>query len=336
MARFGWRNQDFVIRFDPKTEDKKVFGTRVIESMFINRNKAKKPNIIFIGADSGEGKSIAALAFYCEFMKAKGLDPLEFIDDCNVYSPLEYPKKLEAMLDVKGEINKDNKRLKKVNILIIHEAREAIRAKNWQEFANQAISDVNAMSRSIKPMTIVIISQFIRDIDSKIRYTLTHYARISRPRGKKSKMYLQLVWKDDRDIMKPLLRLRRIYGTYIEPSGRRVAFSPSFFTITMPDQEIINKFEKSDKDAKHRLIHGKMQRLIENLEKEYGDKEFTKIEAMVKYYSEHQDQIPSIGKVIKKRWRLNKSAKEMHDLTNMEAKVFEERFEKKIKEIQAI
>ena len=56
---------------------------------------------------------------------------------------LKYIRK--ALCDINDslqELNED-KRLRKVNVIAMHEAREIISSKNWRSFLAQAVSDVN-------------------------------------------------------------------------------------------------------------------------------------------------------------------------------------------------
>lgn len=173
---------DFVVRYNPKQDSHEDIVKRILFSIIIKRLKHNKPAVTFIGADSGEGKSWSVLTLMEWLFEIQGLDPVKYIKECNVCTPLEYGEKLDNLLH--------NKDLKKVNLIAIHEAREIVKAKLWHSFVAQSVADINALSRSIKRLAIFIVSQFIRDITNDIRYTLNYYMTIRRPLGKKARFLI--------------------------------------------------------------------------------------------------------------------------------------------------
>src|SRR3990172_1749681 len=112
---------------------------RILYSLIVKRIKHKKPCVIFISGDSGEGKSWSGISLQDIILETQGINLAEYFTDVNIFTPLEYPKKLDRLLY--------NKELKKVNVICLHEAREVIRAKDWRSFLTQSIADVNALSR---------------------------------------------------------------------------------------------------------------------------------------------------------------------------------------------
>ena len=143
---------DFVIRHDFATETPEALSKKILLSVIIGRLKHKKPAVIFFSGDSGEGKSYSALRFQEVLLELQGLDIMDYFDVCNVMVPLEYPDKLSKILY--------DKKYKKINVICMHEAREIVRAKNWQSFLTQAIADVNAMSRAMK-IAVFILSIYL-------------------------------------------------------------------------------------------------------------------------------------------------------------------------------
>jgi len=139
---------DFAVRYDPESTTGIELTKKVLFSIIVRRMMYKKPSILFFAGKSGEGKSHSAVRIQQLLLELWGLDIREFINDINVFTPLEYPQKLNNILY--------DKRLKKVKIICIHEAREIIRAKDWHSFLATSIGDVNAMSRAIKRLCIMI------------------------------------------------------------------------------------------------------------------------------------------------------------------------------------
>lgn len=315
---------DFVVNFDPAKDNKEDLFERIMYSVFVRRLKANKPAVVFIGGDSGEGKSYSGLRFQEIFLRVQNLAIKKYLEDINVFTPLEYPKKLEKLLF--------DKKLKKVNIICIHEAREVIKAKRWQSFLTQAIADINAMSRTIKRLCIIIISQFIRDITNDMRYTLSHYCIVRRPRGQLARLYIWVLWKDDRDLQKPMLRKRKLAGYLKYPNGKYRKFIPQYFELRRPEKAVRDVFDEADKKSKSMIIRRKMEKLINEMEADVGIGS-QKVEAMVEYYTKNQESIAAIGKRSGDKWKMNKTFTEIHDMTRTEKTEFEERMTMKLKKM---
>lgn len=313
---------DFVVNYDPEKDTSEDITKRILYSVIIKRIKHKKPVVLFVGADSGEGKSMSALRLQELLCEIQGIDHKKYMEIMNVFTPLEYPKKLDKLLY--------DKEYKEANIITMHEAREVVKAKNWQSFLTQSIADVNAMSRSVKRLITIIISQFIRDITTDIRYTLNFYCTISRPKGKKARLYLHVMWKDDKDLEKPKLRKRKLSGYLKLPDGRYKRFVPQYFEMNLPDKETVTKFEELDKKAKAGIIRRKLDKLIDEMKADIGE-ESEKVNAMVSHYIRHPEQISTIGKRFRGSWRMKKEAREMHNLNREEAKIFEQMMSRELK-----
>lgn len=324
---------DFVVRYYPSKDTPEDLTKKILYSIIIKRLKAKKPTVCFLGGDSGEGKSYAAIRLMEILLDVQGLDIKEYINDINVYVPIQYPEKIDALLNINK--SKENERLKKVNVLCMHEAREVVKAKNWYSFINIAISDVNAMSRSIKRLAIFIISQFIRDISNDIRYTLNYYMIVRRPKGKKARLYINVLWKDDRDLEKPKLRKRKLSGYLVYPSGRYRRFVPQYLELSKPSKEIIEIFEREDKEAKISIIRRKIDKLIKEMSIDM-DLKNTKIKSMIDFYSTNTENLSLIGQKYGNKWRVKPEIRKMHDLTKKEMKDFEILLNRKLREIGVI
>lgn len=318
--------RDFVVKYDPEKDTQSDLAKRILYSLYIRRIKANFPCVTFISGGSGSGKSTSgALKLMQVLLEMQGIDIRDYLDAVNVYIPLEYPEKLDALL-----YDKD---LKKINVIAIHEAREAMKAKNWNSFINQSIADINAMSRSIKRLMTFIVSQFIRDIDASMRYTLDFYIKVHRGKDRKdknAKLEINIIWKDDRDLDKPKLRKRRIQGYLVLPDGTYRRFMPKFLSVNLPDKDILEKFDSADTEAKSKITKNKINRLIDEMKSEIPDDD--KIIKMVDYYTKDIDTIASIGKRNKKGFKVKPEIRDMHNLSREETKNFEEKLLLKIKE----
>ena len=314
---------DFVVRYNPEVDTSEELTKKILFSIIIKRLKAHKPAVIFLGGDSGEGKSLGSLRLQELLLEVQGLSLKDYLTDINVFTPLEYPQKLDNLLF--------KKELKKINIICMHEAREIVKAKLWYTFLNQSIGDINAMSRSIKRLCIIVISQFIRDISSDIRYTLNYYMIVRRPKGKAARIYMNVLWKDDRDLEKPKLRKRKLSGYLVYPDGRYRRYVPEYLEVRKPDKEIVKRIEILDKEAKIGIIRRKTDKLIREMKEDIGQ-ENVKVDTMVKWYLEHKENLSIIGKKQKGKWIVKKQFKEMHDLSQGETHDFEVKLNQELRE----
>jgi hypothetical protein len=311
MAHF-----DFIIKFDPEKESITDLGQQIIISLIVNKLKQKKPVRIFIGGDSSEGKSYTALKLQYIILKHYGLDYKDYINDMNIYTPLEYPTKIDALLN--------DERLRNINVVTLHEAREVIPAKMWQDFVTQAVAFVNATSRAIKPTCTIIVSQFIRDVTVDIRYTLNYYCICKRPSHQRARFYINVIYKDDYDLDHPRIAKRKLRGLLIDPKGRHTIYRPDYLEVERPEKEVCEAFDKADYDAKKGMIDNKLKKLMERLKMEYGQ-ESAKVTAMVEWYSNNMDRLSWIGKQTKKGFVVSRDVIRMHDLNNDQYKEFQKK-----------
>jgi len=312
---------DFIIDYNP---DPKVMGKQIITNITVNRLRANKPCIIFIGGDSGEGKSCAGLKIISAVNDYYGIDSLETLNDTVVYLPIQYLTKLDNVLFWK---RKDRRDLKDLHVLMIDEAREVVRARDWYTFLNRAISDCNAMSRKIKPMVLIVVSQFIKDIDSAIRYTLTFYAECMRPLTGRTRVNFERIWKNTYDLERPRLCKRPLVG-YIKYEHTQSKFYPRF-EANMPDRELFKKYDEENFRAKSTILRKRIEETIHKMNRDIGTV-FNKVEDLVKYYSTNPGQLQLIIDPRYKKFRIRKEFKDMHEITRTEQIEFEKRLHEKL------
>jgi len=305
---------DFAIKYDPDKDTSEDIAKKIIYAIIVKRLKAHKPAICFIAGDSGEGKSYSGIRLQQLILEAQGIDIKDYFNEINVYTPLEYSQKIDKLLF--------DPSLKKVNVICMHEAREVIKAKLWHSFVTQSVADINAMSRQIKRLCIIIISQFIRDITNDVRYTLNYYMKVRRPKGKRARLYIYVMWKDDRDLEKPKLRKRKLSGYLVYPNGRWQRFVPQYLELSKPDKELIDIFEKNDSEAKTGIIRDKLARLLKEMELDIG-KQSKKVSALVEFHLKNIDSLDTIGKRWKGKWIIRKEVKDMYGLNESEVNKFQ-------------
>lgn len=313
---------DFVIDYN---SDSKIMGKQILKNITVNRLRANKPCIIFIGGDSGEGKSSMGLKIVDAVNESYGVNTVDVLDDCVVYLPVEYLRKLDNCLHWKRYKRKD---LKNLHVLMIDEAREVVHARDWFTFINRAIADCNAMSRRIKPLVLIVISQFIKDIDSSIRYTLSFYVECQRPLTGRTNVSFERIWKNTYDLERPRLCKRPLVG-WIVNNGSRSKFYPRF-EANMPSREIWKKYDEANFNAKSKILRKRIEETINKMEKDVNI--FDKVQSLVDYYIKNPDQLTMIIDPHYKKFRLRKEFKDMHDITNVEVTEFRNRMEVALRE----
>jgi len=318
---------DFIIDYD---DDPRIMGMQILQNITVNRLRANKPCILFIGGDSGEGKSCFGLKVLDAVNKSYGVDSYEMLNDSVVYLPIQYLTKLDNCLFYK----KNNRlELKDLHVLMIDEAREVVRARDWYTFLNRAISDCNAMSRKIKPMVLIVISQFIKDIDSAIRYTLTYYAECVRPLTGKTRVSIERIWKNTYDLERPRLCKRPLVG-YIKYENTQSKFYPRF-EANMPEKKLFEKYDAENFRAKSTILRKRIEETINKMNKDIGSV-YDKVEGLVKFYTENPSQLTMIVDPRYKKFRIKKEFRDMHEITRTEQIEFEKRLYQKLTEMGLI
>jgi len=309
---------DFVV---PHSDDKIELSRKILANIFLNRLRAKKPTVCVLVGDSGEGKSYTGLKIAEIVCEEQGIEFLPYLDNIVISTPLEYATKINNLLF--------NKELKKINIVMLDEAREIIKAKLWYDFITQAIADINAMSRGVKPLIVLIITQYLGDITKDVRRTMTYYGVCNRPLFKSTQFRLYRVWKDDTDIENPKLRKRRLCG-YVVKGTFRYKIKPTF-TVHLPDKEIVKRYEELQFNAKAKIIRRKLELMLSKLQAEMKGL-FDKVEAMVNWYVEHPESLNLILERKRGKVRIKKEVQKMHDLSTTELKEFEKLLLEKLAE----
>lgn len=309
---------DFIIREEELLNDEKL-GHVILDRLVLKRLKHNKPCVIILVGDSGEGKSLTSLKFgevFCARQKLGPYDP--YVNKTVVYTPLEYPHKLKAILEEPA--------LKDINWIILDEAREVVNASQWNSFINHAIADINATSRGIKPICIIVVVQYLKDLDVRIRRTANYYGSCLRPMGHKVRLKLTRLWKDDSDIEAPRLRRRMVRG-FIVKDGHYNPIAPKIFTISRVTKSVEEIYEYNSKIAKKRMIGHKLNELMKELEREYGGRS-TKIEAAVEFFHKNFE---TVTERVKGKIKVKKNLTSLLDFDKKEMQDFEDLLVKRLK-----
>jgi len=328
---------DFCIRYNPfKGEGEEQITEKLLYTLVIKRVKANKPTVWFIGGDSGEGKSSTALTIQNALCKSMGISLYDTLEYMNIMHPKEYADKLQNLLFSKDPT------IKKLRFFCLHEARTIVSASDWNTKLSKLIANVNAMSRAIKPLCMIIISQFIKDITTSVRYTLTYYSTITRPlTGGYGNLRIYRLYKDDRDLEKPKIKKRFLQGYILkakvenpdnmkESDWERKWVILKSIKLHRPPKDVYDKFIGLDVAGKSSQIVKEMEEMSERFKIESGD-ENTKIDKIAEHYTVDINTLSSASKKIRGNWRIKPNVRDMHNLTKKDTVLLESKINDLVK-----
>ncbi|MFW6121619.1 MAG: hypothetical protein ACOC80_12070 [Petrotogales bacterium] len=324
---------DFVV---PNFDDPKEIGVKICEQLFVKRIEKKKPTVILCTGDSGEGKSYTALKILEIVNNYFGVKTEDHMENQIIYTPLEYSKKMNAILH-----DKDKRKLK---CLILDEARELVSSHLWYTFVNQAIADVNALHRTVKPLVFVVVVQFIKDIDPSTRRTIQFYMNCQRPMNEKHvTVRMHRLWKDERDIDNPRIKKRKIRGYLYNGDNQTkptkyMKFVPTRMQITLPEKIVYKQYEKINFERKSEILARKLDRLLHEIEKEAGVKS-TRVTDVVNWFMDHPESADMIQRRVggkTPKCKMKPEFKRMFNLNNTEAADFEKALYQRLKATELV
>lgn len=308
----------------PECNTQEELGNTLIEHLTVNRIKAKKPCFLYLTGESGEGKSYTGLAIEKIICEAYDLDYYEMMNPAIVYMPVEYSMKLRGILYARE--------LKHLHVIMIDEARDLLSSKTWYDFINRTINDINNQHRGVKPLVVIVISQDLGDIDYATRKTIQYRGKCFRPIGKNAVLRLKRFWKDEHDISNVKLRERRLKG-FLNHDGKTHNVYIGDIRVRLPPKNIRSEYDKNSFTKKSEVLRRKIELIEKRIQKEmYG--KYDKVEMLIKYYSKYpqwEDLLFTSPNSLKNP-RLRTDFKNLHDLTESEAKDFESRIVERLME----
>lgn len=302
---------DFIVEWQGNEEDT---IKEILARMFLTPIRYDFPNVVLISGKSGHGKSLSVLKFLEYLFEKKKLHLRDYVKDIVVMNPLQYTEKLDAVLY--------EDRLKKVFCLQLDDARMVVGAENWASFINTAISHVNAISRSIKPLLLLVITQSIKDIDTKTRRTLDWELKCQRSRYDYVKIVPYKFWMDDTDPERPRLRRRRVKGV-IREDHRNNTVLPIIKVKKLKDEEVIKKYDEVMLEGKKKFLDSLMGNMLEKIKKDMSKNDFTRVNEMIEYFKKNPDNLKEYGEFKRKKWRLSKEGLKLLKFGASEKREFE-------------
>jgi len=243
------------------------------EELFIYEKMVKpalqdKITIVFVEGKSGSGKSSAMvlLQLYTEmvFQRITGIRYKYDVINQNVFTPQEYYHKLKWWIE--------NPHL----TFGVDELRFLLPKHKWQSLIVQSIGEINETIRAVKSENmkkltgqryagvIFYNSQSLTDVTKDVRKTVDIDIYLTREEVVKARIYE--FWSERYNIEKPVLRPRKV----VLKIGRlKLTPSPESM-LSRPPSFIFKKFLKASVEAKAAIFRKKREKIIKELEKEYG------------------------------------------------------------------
>ncbi len=302
---------------------------RILDYALLERIRCKKQTVIVLTGDPGEAKSSMAQALTEKLLALSNVTYAPFVNDVTVYTPFEFPDKEKNLLE-KPE-------LKKVNIMILDEARLVVKAKNWQDFLNKAISDIFALQRRVKQLLLIVVTQDLDDIDKDVRRLVTYWGECYRPLHGPAELYISRFYKDTRKPSKIELKKRKLRGIIEMPNGRTKKDYPSKFIFKMPSKEVWDTYDRENFKSKGAVIKKKLSEMLEKIKKDIGFEEKTRSQILLDYYLKpqtYQELMFHFRKTNRGNYKLKKGAAEILGIPKQEIKSFELNAKEGFKKVQ--
>lgn len=288
----------------------------IFHRLFTEQVKSNMPCVILVTGKSGRGKSEGVLDIQDQMYNYLKKDFINYLDDSVIMVPRDYAIKVKAMLN--------EKRLKKAFTIQIDEARNVVGSANWASFVNQAINHINNMSRSVKPMAIFILTQFIKDVDPNTRRSIDYWLIFSRRKRNPAQLTPYVLWMDENNPDKPKLRKRRIVGI-IRENGVNRLYKPKFTFERRTRPELLKKYSLLEAE-KGVVLNEKMDALLRRIDREnkveQGD---TQIVALYEHFKANPKQLRAWAEFKKGKWLLKKDMRVKLGLTTPELKLLQDK-----------
>jgi len=305
---------DFWVHHSKNREKQAI---EILDYALLYRTERKKQTVLVLTGDPGEAKSSIAQALTEKLLKNRGIEYLPYVSDVTVYTPFEFPEKEKRLLE--------DKDLKKIPVMIIDEARLVVKAKNWQDFLNQAIADIFALQRRVKQLVLIIVTQDLGDIDKDIRRLITYWGECYRPLNGAAELRISRFYKDTKDPEKIKLKKRGLKGIIQMPDGRQVLDFPRF-VFRMPSKEVWKKYDEDNFKNKGSIIKQKLEEMMDRMKKDIGLKEKSRENILLKYYltpEKYQELLYHFKTTNRGNYKLKPGARQVLGLQPSEARRFE-------------
>lgn len=288
--------------------------SKIFHNLIVSTIKDDKPCVMLVTGKSGTGKSSIGLTITDGLYREEGMDFAQYVKQTVVMEITEFGTKVKAVL-----FEKD---LKKCFVIIIDEARKTVSKDDWRSIVNRAVSMVNALSREVKPLAIIIITQSLRDIDTNTKDTIDYYVKCKRSLRHPTEATFYEFWVDDHNLDKPKLKKKIVKGVIIDGNkSRKVALYNVEFHRPRP--EVWAAYKSISYDSKTKMLEQEFDTLAKSLASKYNVEALNRIEALANTLVSKPEMLRNFGIYKRKHWILNDDFCTTFDVTKDEKKQVE-------------
>lgn len=326
---FVGKKNDFFLTF-PEVgsykDEERALTWAMFDYAFLEPIRCGKNCFILLTGGSREGKSATAGTLIEELLRRKGIEFKDYVNDIFIYTPMEYPRKMQALLH--------DERLKDIPFAVIDDARFTVSAKSWYSIINRSIAEISSISGRQKTIVLIICTQFLSDLDKDMRRFLNYWGACYRPLHEPTEVRFYNFWHDERDPESVKLKKRPFKGVVVR-GKKYVTHIPTKFIFHMPSKEAWHLYDDASFKAKSKLLKSRFDKLMRGIEKEAGLTE--RVDKMVEFYSDPKmrEHIMSCFYFsANKHLKLRKEAFDVLQLDKSEGVEFAQKFSKRLKVLQ--
>jgi energy-coupling factor transporter ATP-binding protein EcfA2 len=309
---------DFMVEWQG---DVQATTAKIFYNLFVKKIKADMPCVICITGKSGRGKSSVALHLADLLFKQEGLDFADYVDRAVVGSIKDFGTKTKAILSAKE--------LKDCFVLIIDEARVTVSSNEWSSLVNRAVVMVNALSRAVKPLMIIIVSQSLKDVDRATRDTIDYYIKVTRNYGQPAKIKIYEFYVDDKDIDKPHTKKKLVRGL-ITTNGQKDTIELTRIEFPRVRDEVWEPYKKSMIESKNELLEAEFDKLAKALTDKEAGGDAQRVNNLVSFLWSNKYILNNFAKFSKKQWYLKQEFIKNFQVSDIEKKQIEKELKAKV------
>ena len=309
---------DFMVEWQG---DVQATTAKIFYNLFVKKIKADMPCVICITGKSGRGKSSVALHLADILFKQEGLDFAEYVNRAVVGSIKDFGPKTKAILSAKE--------LKDCFVLIIDEARVTVSSNEWSSLVNRAVVMVNALSRAVKPLMIIIVSQSLKDVDRATRDTIDYYIKVTRNYGQPAKIKIYEFYVDDKDIDKPHTKKKLVRGL-ITTNGQKDTIELTRIEFPRVRDEVWEPYKKSMVESKNELLEQEFDKLAKALTDKEAGGDAQRVNNLVDFLWSNKYILNNFAKFSRKQWYLKPEFIKSFQVSDVEKKNIEKELRAKV------
>lgn len=316
----GYNPHDFMVEWQGNIQ---ATTAKIFYNLFVKKIKADMPCVILVTGKSGRGKSSVALHLSDILFKQEGLDFAKYVDKSVVGSIKDFGPKTKAILH--------EKELKDCFVLIIDEARATVNSSDWASLINRTVAMVNALSRAVKPLMIIIVAQSLKDIDRATRDTIDYYIKVTRNYSQPAKIKIYEFYVNDKDVDKPKTKKKLVKGL-ITQGEKKDTIELTKIEFPRVRDEVWIPYKQAMIESKNALLEAEFDKLSAALIDKNEDSHKQRVDNLVGFLWSNKYLLNNFAKFSRKQWTLKKEFVDNFMVNDSEKKEIERRLKTKVSE----